>query len=129
MKFRLGFVSNSSSSSFIAGYGSVSEDMRADFEETMKFFGAKVYKANELKSYFNVMDIFFPEETKIHNDCMTVFYEGKEDETYWWDNDTEEAKDRNFWDAKRNLLITCLEDGYFFDKNKPYNYTFGVWHS
>ena len=44
MKIRSGFVSNSSSSSFIAGYGVVPEHKMKDFEETMKFFEAKTGK-------------------------------------------------------------------------------------
>ena len=93
----------------------------------MKFFEAKV-DSSDTSRYFNVLDIFFKDEYNYSDKCMTIYYEGKEDETYWWDNDTDEAKSLDFWDEKRKILIHCLKEGYFFDETKPSNYTFGVWH-
>lgn len=131
MKYRMGFVSNSSSSSFIAGYGFVPDNKKEAFEGTMKSLGIVVnYESKDEK--WNLLDFFFPTAyTKNLPDekYACIHYEGDEGSWYWYDHDEDEARDINWWDKPRRELIKHLENGTFFDKTKPFDYKYGVWHS
>lgn len=135
MKIRNGFVSNSSSSSFIIGYGVVPNNKQKNLIKTIKKcvkydWEFKLIKAKDVEDNLKQLDV---DKLRLSDDDILLFveiYNHEGDEIFY--NEEDEcfnysiANDISFYSDKQQKIIKILSDGRFFDKTKPYIYRIGA---
>lgn len=146
MKKRTGFVSNSSSSSFIVGYGAILKNKKSDIEKFFKNLNIRncdyeirsveeIYMTEGTKYEIGFIDYEIPLDkfdskdllllVAIENnegDSNGVFYREEDDyDSGWW-----RAENPDFYSENQQKVIAMLESGKFFDKNKPYEHSIGA---
>lgn len=146
MKIRNGFVSNSSSSSFIVGYGVVSKKQRKNLEDYLEAriskFEYKIFNVGKFKDeYKNIGFIEFPiNYNGIPDDALmcTVFIENNEgdggDSPFFQECDSfgsyksgyELAQEENFYPKNQQDVIKIFKTKKFFDKNFNCKYEIGA---
>ena len=147
MKIRQGFVSNSSSSSFIVGYGAIDISKynklkkflkKADLDE----FDFKIVCVHtEYKNSFNPKTNIGINRLKVPVESFDAFdlllllnisnYEG-DDEFFnkiTYECEYEKANNIDYYPKEQQKIIRVLKDGVFFDKSKPYICTIGALHT
>ena len=146
MKKRTGFVSNSSSSSFIVGYGAILKNKKSDVEKFFKKHGIcngdyeirsveEIYMTEGTKYAIGFIDYEIPLDKFDSKDLLLlvaiannegdsdgVFYREEDDyDSGWW-----RAENPDFYPENQQTVIAMLESGKFFDKNKPYAHSIGA---
>ena len=133
MKIRNSFVSNSSSSSFITGYGVIDTKK---YDELIKFIKERCdYNESFLIGLKKDLDLIYTnvsvDDSISDTDLILVvnYWNGEGDSEFydsWGEPDYTKASDINFYSEEQQELIHALSEGTFFDKTKPYDCSFGA---
>lgn len=139
MKIRTGFVSNSSSSSFIVGYGMLKDgETEESMNERLREYGAGCYVmgAEDLLEY---AENWFPVVSAKYipdGDWAFIYWYGNEGDHHFLSDepvgyngsyvDYSPASHIGYYEAKQQELINLLKRGELFDRDKPFDSKFGA---
>ena len=145
MKIRLGFVANSSSSSFIIGFGSVNQKKMNELKNFINDYLNKDeycllsvddiknnsgYLVNYNHEYNKACIGFIEEDLPIdkfnENDLLLIVsISNDEGDSYFYDEEDDYELDYSiadqidFYNERQQKIINMLSDGLFFNKEKP----------
>ena len=135
MKIRTGFVSNSSSSSFIVGYGMLKDgETEESLNERLKEYNAHCY-VMDAEGILEYAEYWFPVVSAKHipdGDWAFVSWYGNEGDEYFYDDDILDysiAYDLDFFHEAQRNLIQEARKGTYFNTLLPFDCIFGAEHS